>query len=152
MDADNARSFRLDPDTVRRQPHPGQWLKRLRDEYNRAVLATPTKDERQRRIIAYASARPGIDVDEELDLVSRMVKRHGHCVGHELRDSQGPHALKDRLGWREARRLLQAGFADGIAVISRDAISACDSEYEDQVHWIGHRPALLLLARHEATT
>ncbi|MGW3498607.1 hypothetical protein [Streptomyces sp. NPDC001020] len=126
------------------------WL--LRDEYNRAVLATLPKGTRQRRIIAYAKARPGIDVDEELDFVRRMVEWHGHCVGHELRDGHGPHAPQDRPGWREARRLVHSGFADGMAVISRAATSDYDGEYEDQVPWVGRRPALLLLARHEAAT
>ncbi|MFJ4684720.1 hypothetical protein [Streptomyces sp. NPDC088789] len=104
----------------------------------------------ERRIIAYALTDTGGQVDHTLDAVRRLIEAQGHTVIHELTDVRAPHALRRRPHWREARRLIASGFADGVAVLNRDALSIRDDEYEEEVAWFGERPALLLLVISEA--
>ncbi|MGW3199227.1 hypothetical protein ACWDBD_32610 [Streptomyces sp. NPDC001118] len=149
MDIDNERDRRsgfrhLDA----RPPARGPWLQKTRLANNVFALERVT---RQRRIIAYARIGAGGRADNELAAVRRLIEEHGHVVLGEVADVSAPHAPLSRDGWIEARRLVHAGLADGIAVLNRDAVSIRDQEYEDELLWLGERPALLLLVISEAT-
>ncbi|MEV0530074.1 hypothetical protein AB0I66_42380 [Streptomyces sp. NPDC050439] len=139
----------------------GLFLQRLREDYNAAALEHLPQPPRQRRIIAYALTGPTGTADQGLALVRALIEREGHAVAYELTDSaQQPiwvngrrsQAPQLRPNWVDARRLVYCGFADGIAVVDRFAVSQNDDEYEEEIHWIGQRPGLLLIAGPEAAT
>ncbi|MGW6317564.1 hypothetical protein [Streptomyces sp. NPDC055099] len=157
MDRDNedtrpwmhGEPVRLSPRPV---VHRGLYLKRLRLDYNGKALEHLPNPDRARRIVAYAISEVGGSADQGLAVVRAVIANHGYDVVHELTDTHAPHAPQHRPGWAEARRLVHCGFADGIAVVDRNAISRRDDEYEEEVHWIGQRPGLLLVAVPEAAT
>ncbi|MET7814233.1 hypothetical protein ABZT26_25720 [Streptomyces sp. NPDC005395] len=154
MDRDNRLAASLDP-SYRRPPRPGLWLKRLREQGNDGALNEfDRRRVRQLRLVAYASTLAGADAERDGDLarIRVMVEARGHFVGHFLSDQLGPQEPTRRPGWQEARRLIQQGFADGIACLDRYAISANNDEYELEVRWLAEHAAPLLLDRHEAAT
>ncbi|MBX7551550.1 hypothetical protein K1Y78_26795 [Streptomyces sp. tea 10] len=134
--------------TMRPLDNRGLYLTRQREQGNESALETPV--ERKRRIVAYGLRSAGGQIDRTMESVRGMVTALDFEVVCELSDVHAPHAPLDRHGWNEARRLIQSGFADGIAVLNREAISVVDDEYEAELRWLGERPALLLLAIHEA--
>ncbi|MER5546476.1 hypothetical protein ACWDBP_35080 [Streptomyces sp. NPDC001233] len=149
MDIDNERDRRSGfrpPDA--RPPARGPWFQKTRLANNAFALETVS---RQRRIIAYARIGAGGQADNELAAVRRLIEEHGHVVLREVTDVSAPYAPLSRAGWNEARRLVRRGLADGIAVLNRDAVSTWDQEYEDELLWLGERPALLLLVISEVT-
>ncbi|MFJ3365769.1 hypothetical protein [Streptomyces anthocyanicus] len=156
MDRDNRLAASLEP-SHRRPPHPGLWLKRLRETGNDIALKRSGENStRQLRLVAYVSTRPGVGGDAHRDgdlaRVRVMAEARGHYIGHYVSDQLGPQAPSRRPGWQEARRLVQQGFADGIACLDRYAISAHNDEYELEVRWLAEHAAPLLLDRHEAAT
>ncbi|MFB7510262.1 MULTISPECIES: hypothetical protein [Streptomyces] len=149
MDIDNERDRRSrfrPPDA--RPPARGPWLQKTRLANNAFALE---KVSRQRRIIAYARIGADGQADKELAAVRRLIEEQGHTRLREVTDVGAPHAPLSRTGWNEARRLVRAGLADGIAALNRDAVSIHNQEYEDELLWLGERPALLLLVIGEAT-
>lgn len=148
MDEDNERERRFS--SSRPVENRGLYLRRLRTSNNRAALENCTRPDRQRRIVAYALTRAGGSADEDLSTVRRLIEEKDYAVAHELTDTYAPHSPCTRPGYAEARRLVWCGFADGIAVVDRQAISAIDDEYEHELRWYAERPALVLLHTHEA--
>lgn len=146
--------MRVEPVPLRPRPtvHRGLYLKRLRLDYNGGALEHVPNPDRARRIVAYAINEVGGRADQGLAVVRALIANHGYDVVHELTDTHAPHSPQHRPGWAEARRLVHCGSADGIAVVDRNAISRRDDEYEEEIHWIGQRPGLLLLAVPEAAT
>ncbi|MGW2700818.1 hypothetical protein [Streptomyces sp. NPDC001340] len=148
MDQDNEVEAWMRGRTMRPAANRGLYLRRKRDQNNATALETEVH--RRRRIIAYARTEVGGQVDHTMAAVRRLIEESGYDVVCELTDVQPPHAPLTRPGWAEARRLVATGFADGIAVLNQEAVSDRDNEYEDELCWLGDRPALLLLAIHEA--
>ncbi|MFF4504820.1 hypothetical protein [Streptomyces sp. NPDC001401] len=148
MDKDNDRQAWVRGLTMRPLDNRGLYLKKKREQGNDSALATPVQ--RKRRIIAYALQSAGSQVDHTMASVRRLIEEQGYDLVHELTDVHAPHTPLTRRGWEEARRLVSTGFADGIAVLNREAISVSDDEYEEELRWLGDRPALLLLVIHEA--
>ncbi len=128
----------------------GLYLQRLRTTNNRTALENCPRPERQRRIVAYALNHIGGSADDDLSTVRRLIEKKDYAVAHELTDTYAPHSPCTRPDYVEARRLVWCGFADGIAVVDRQAISTIDDEYEDELRWYAERPALVLLHTHEA--
>ncbi len=147
-DQDNEVEAWMRGRTTRPVANRGLYLSRKREQNNVVALETPLK--RRRRIIAYALTETGGQVNHTMASVRRLIEEQGYDVVHELTDAHAPHAPLTRPGWAEARRLVGTGFADGIAVLNREAISVSDDEYEEELRWLGDRPALLLLVIHEA--
>ncbi|MGW7184147.1 hypothetical protein ACWGII_26000 [Streptomyces sp. NPDC054855] len=158
MDRDKEVRPLIHGEPVRLPPKPavhrGLYLKRLRLDYNGNALEHVPNPDRPRRIIAYAINETGGRADQGLAVVHDLIEREGYTVRHELTDTRtwALDAPQKRPGWVEARRLLHCGFADGIAAVDRNAISRSDDAYEEEIHWIGQRPGLLLLAVPEAAT
>ncbi|MQY40648.1 hypothetical protein SRB17_86810 [Streptomyces sp. RB17] len=134
--------------TMRPVTNRGLYLRRKREQNNAVALETPVK--RKRRIIAYALTEAGGQVNHTMAAVRHLIAEQGYDVVHELTDVHAPHTPLRRPGWAEARRLVGTGFADGIAALNREAVSLRDDEYEEELRWLGDRPALLLLVIHEA--
>lgn len=135
--------------------HRGLYLKRLRLDYNGKALDHVPNPGRLRRIVAYVIDEGDGSAGQGLAVVRALIANHGYDVVHELTDTHAlyaPPVPQHRPGWAEARRLVHRGSADGIAVVDRNAISRRDDEYEEEIHWIGQRPGLLLLAVPEAAT
>ncbi|GGV73881.1 hypothetical protein GCM10010277_87810 [Streptomyces longisporoflavus] len=156
MDRDNETRPLIHGEPVLMRPRPavhrGLFLRRLRQDYNAGALEHLPNPDRPRRIVAYALNEQSGTADQGLNVVRALIARQGYDVVHELHDAYAPHAPQRRPGWSEARRLVHCGVADGIAVVDRDAVSRRDDEYEEEIHWIGQRPGLLLLAVPEAAT
>ncbi|WP_435279751.1 hypothetical protein [Streptomyces sp. 1222.5] len=150
VDRDNEEQEWMRGRTMRPPVHRGLYLKRRRKQGNAVAIETPVS--RTRRIIAYALTDAGGQVDHTMASVRHLITRHGYDVVHELIDVHTPHEPLARPGWLEARRLVSTGFADGIAVLNREAVSVRDDEYEEELRWLGDRPALLLLVIHEAAS
>ncbi|MER6030664.1 hypothetical protein [Streptomyces sp. NPDC001851] len=148
MDHDNEVEAWMRGRTMRPVANRGLYLRRKRERNNAVALETPVK--RKRRIIAYARTEAGGQVDHTMALVQRLIAEQGYDVVHELTDVHAPRTPLTRPGWTEARRLISTGFADGVAVLNREAVSVRDDEYEEELGWLGDRPALLLLVIHEA--
>jgi hypothetical protein len=148
MDKGNDRQAWMRGLTMRPPANRGLYLKRKREQGNESALETLVR--RKRRIIAYALRRADGQVDHTMASVRRLIEEQGYDVVQELTDVHSPHAPLTRRGWEEARRLVSTGYADGIAVLNREAISVEDNEYEEELRWFGERPALLLLVIHEA--
>jgi hypothetical protein len=146
--------MRGEPVPLRPRPtvHRGLYLKRLRLDYNGHALEHVPNRDRPRRLVAYAVNEAGGSADQGLAVVRALIAHEGYDVVHELTDTHAPQPPQHRPGWSEARRLVHCGFADGIAAVDRNAISRRDDEYEEEIHWIGQRPGLLLLAVPEAAT
>ncbi|MFJ9719894.1 hypothetical protein ACIRPQ_28880 [Streptomyces sp. NPDC101213] len=135
-----------------RPARPGLWLKRLREGANEEALRTRPNSARPLRLVTYAMLPVGTDPTADLARVRSMLERQDYHVAHSLYDLHGDQNPQRRPHWQEARRLVQMGFADGVAVTDRYAISAHDRHYEREVRWFGEHAALLLLDRHEAAT
>ncbi|MER6075995.1 hypothetical protein ABT187_46110 [Streptomyces sp. NPDC001817] len=148
MDRDNEVQAWMRGLTMRPAVNRGLYLKRRREQGNAVAIETPVS--RKRRIIAYALTEAGGQIDHTMASVRHLITQHGYDVAHEVTDVHAPHAPLARPGWLEARRLVATGFADGIAVLNREAVSVRDDEYEEELRWLGDRPALLLLVIHEA--
>ncbi|MFF8867891.1 hypothetical protein ACF08B_38285 [Streptomyces sp. NPDC015139] len=148
MDRDNEVDEWMRGRSMRPAAHRGLYLKRRREQGNAVAIETPVS--RKRRVIAYALTEAGGQVDHTMISVRHLITRHGYDVVHELTDVHAPYKPSARPGWLEARRLVSTGFADGIAVLNREAVSVRDDEYEEELSWLGDRPALLLLVIHEA--
>ncbi|MGW0764461.1 hypothetical protein [Streptomyces sp. NPDC002676] len=148
MDRDKEQQPWVRGITMRPLDNRGLYLKKQREQGNESALETPVP--RKRRIIAYGLRSAGGQIDHTLASVRRLIEEQGYDVVHELTDVHAPHAPLTRRGWEKARRLVSTGFADGIAVLNREAISVDDNEYEEELRWLGERPALLLLVIHEA--
>ncbi|MEU0722869.1 hypothetical protein [Streptomyces sp. NPDC006140] len=147
MDKDNERQSWVRDIALRPLANRGLYLKKKREQNNIVALETPLK--RKRRIIAYALTETGGQVDHAMASVRRLIEEHDYDVVHELTDVHAPYEPLTRPGWAEARRLVSMGFADGIAVLNREAVSVHDDEYEEELRWLGDRPALLLLVIQE---
>lgn len=150
MDLDNERQRQWQPPR-RPAANRGLYLQRLRVSNNRAwrdTLPDP-ENRRQTRYATYALNGKDGSADEDLSTLRRCVEGAEGTVGYYVTDSAGTSAPNDRPGWLEACRLLQLGFVDGIAVMSRDVISPSDDQYEAVIQWIGERPALLILVHPE---
>ncbi|MFC9280194.1 hypothetical protein [Streptomyces collinus] len=148
MDKDNEVQEWMRGRTARPAACRGLYLKRRREQGNAVAFETPVS--RKRRIIAYALTEADGQVDHTMTSVRQLITQHGYDVVHELVDINATHKPLARPGWLEARRLVSTGFADGIAVLNRDAVSVRDDEYEQELRWLGDRPALLLLVIPEA--
>jgi hypothetical protein len=155
MDRDNEVRPWMPGNPIPARPpvYRGLYLQRLRETYNGAALDHLPTPRRQRRVIAYALTEPGGTADRGLAVARALIESQEHAIAYELTDSLTPYASPhQRPGWIEARRLVYCGFADGIAVVNRLAVSRRDDEYEDEIRWIGQRPGLLLVAEPEAAT
>ncbi|MER6432123.1 hypothetical protein ABT272_31030 [Streptomyces sp900105245] len=148
MDKDNEIQEWMRGRTRRPAVRRGLYLMRRREQGNAVAIETPVS--RKRRIIAYALIEAGGQVDHTMTSVRQLITRHGYDVVHELVDVNAAHTPLARPGWLEARRLVGTGFADGIAAMNREAVSVRDDQYEEELRWLGDRPALLLLVIPEA--
>lgn len=128
-----------------------QWLSQLRQKFNDSVTNARPKDARPCRIIAYALAEdPADGAGADLADVRALIEARGHVVAYSLYDVAVPHSPRSRVSWNEALRLVYAGFAHGIAAVSRRAVSVRDDEYEAEIRELGERGGLFLLRQSEA--
>jgi hypothetical protein len=158
MDLENEHQRRNrkpgDPDGTELRPaRAGLWLYKLRDRHNEDILGRIPPGSRQRKLVAYAL----VDVtagnaNADLDAVRDLIRSSDHATAHSVYDVAAPHSPRERPGWNEALHLCQAGYADGIAAVSRHAISDRDNEYEHEVRDLGVHGWLFLLAHSEAAT
>ncbi|MFF4371454.1 hypothetical protein [Streptomyces sp. NPDC001594] len=79
----------------------------------------------------------------------RFAEREGHQVVREFADATGPLDPRRRPGYLEARRLVTAGYAEGLVVRSMRDISIDLDEYELEIRDLGERVALVLLEHAE---
>jgi hypothetical protein len=151
MDRDNEISYMFSSSGAPRvSVSPGLRLKRLRDRLNEPVFTVrPT---RARRVVAYVRTWPGEAPDEAFETLRAEAARRGWKVGHELHDATGPLAPQQSPAWRQTRKLLHEGFADGVLALDRDHISADDHAYELELAFVAERQCFTALLRPEAAT
>ncbi|MFG2972397.1 hypothetical protein ACGFYY_05245 [Streptomyces sp. NPDC048331] len=126
-----------------------QILGELREDFNAEATARVRLGDASRRLVAYALVAPGESPVVALAAARRFAEREGHQVVRELADAMGPLDPSRRPGYLEARRLVLAGYAEGLVVRAMGDISAETDVYEREIRDLGERFALVLLARPE---
>ncbi|MEW1639832.1 hypothetical protein AB0469_37945 [Streptomyces sp. NPDC093801] len=124
-------------------------LGELREEFNAASTARVRLGDGARRLVAYAFVAPGESPVVALAAARRYAEREGHRVIREFADATGPLDPRRRPGYLEARRLVSAGYAEGLVVRSMQDISIDLDEYELEIRDLGEKSALVLLERPE---
>ncbi|MFG2483408.1 hypothetical protein ACGFSI_11705 [Streptomyces virginiae] len=126
-----------------------QVLGELREDFNAEATARVRLGDASRRLVAYALVAPGESPVPTLASARRYAEREGHQVVREIADATGPLDPCRRPGYLEARRLVMAGYAEGLVVQAMRDISAEPDAYEREIRDMGERYALVLLARPE---
>ncbi|WP_330457463.1 hypothetical protein OIB37_11445 [Streptomyces sp. NBC_00820] len=118
--------------------------------------------DRPLRVLAYSlvlsrRAAP----DDDWDTLQAEAEQCGYAIGVRLHDvavpteqyvyqatstaSRGVYTPPwQRPGWMEVRRLIRGGFADGVIVLNRHAISSDDNEYHAVIRDLGERCAAFI--------
>ncbi|MEU9146584.1 recombinase family protein [Streptomyces sp. NPDC048349] len=104
---------------------------------------------RMLRVVCYVQA-PRQEADAQLELLELMAKaRHWIVRDERCLDSAGPALLEYRPGLSAARRLLRAGYADGLLVPRYEHVSPNLAEYERLLLEMDQRGWFMALALSE---
>lgn len=112
------------------------------------VVARVRSHGRTPRVCLYALATAGQAPRHSFDKAQAFAVRQGWQTGSEQRfcDHQGAGSLETRPGWCCVRRQILAGYADGVVVITTDAISVSGEELRRELEWFEHRGFVAVVA------
>ncbi|MEV7525865.1 hypothetical protein [Streptomyces sp. NPDC091371] len=132
-----------------RQADPLARLLGFRTDGVRAAGEVARQNGRMLKVVRYVQA-PECEADAQFEALELVARSRHWLVRDELcLDSAGPALLEYRPGLSAARRLLRAGFADGLVAPTYEHISPNLQEYERFLKDMAGRGWFVALGRSE---
>ncbi|MFF5567689.1 hypothetical protein ACFY7Z_20430 [Streptomyces sp. NPDC012623] len=145
MDAERERDVEWNPGKFPVEPDPIARLAALRSDNLRRVVAQVRAKGRAPRVCRYALRIDGHWPSTSLAAATAFAVRQAWQVGEEqtFTDPHGAASPGTRTGWCLVRKQIQAGYADGVVVVTTGVISPHTDEYEEELHWFELRRAFV---------